>query len=73
MCAVEILRAENLTFTYPDQTDKALDNVSFSVQRGEFVTLCGKSGSGPEESGVAPGHRDERRIEKGREFPALFH
>ncbi len=43
---MEILRAENLTFTYPDQTDKALDNVSFSVQRGEFVTLCGKSGSG---------------------------
>ena len=43
---MEILRAENLTFTYPDQTDKALDNISFSVQRGEFVTLCGKSGSG---------------------------
>lgn len=43
---MEILRAEDLTFTYPNQSRAALEEISFSVDRGEFVTLCGKSGSG---------------------------
>lgn len=43
---MEILRVENLTFSYPSQTEKALDGVSFSVERGDFILLCGHTGSG---------------------------
>jgi len=45
---LEILRVENLCKTYGDgdKTVKALDNVSFSVQKGEFVAIVGPSGSG---------------------------
>ncbi len=35
-----------LTFCYPERTDKALDNVCLTVEEGEFVVLCGKSGCG---------------------------
>ncbi|TLN20180.1 ABC transporter ATP-binding protein [bacterium] len=45
---MEILRVQNLTKTYgKDETAvKALDDVSFSVQKGEFVAIVGPSGSG---------------------------
>lgn len=45
---MEILRIENLTKIYGsgDTAVKALDNVSFSVQKGEFVAIIGPSGSG---------------------------
>ena len=45
---MEILRCENLTKTYGSQNAevKALDNVSFSVEKGEFVAIVGPSGSG---------------------------
>lgn len=43
---MEILKIENLNFTYPNQTKKALCDVSFSVQQGEFIVLCGESGCG---------------------------
>ena len=35
-----------LTFSYPDQTLKALDGLNLSVRQGEFVTLMGPSGCG---------------------------
>ena len=45
---MEILRVENLSKTYGkgDNVVKALDDVSFSVNKGEFVAIIGPSGSG---------------------------
>ena len=45
---MEILRVEHLSKVYGigDTAVKALDNVSFSVQKGEFVAIIGPSGSG---------------------------
>lgn len=45
---MEILRVENLCKTYgKNETQvKAIDNVSFSVEKGEFVAIVGASGSG---------------------------
>lgn len=45
---MEILRVENLCKTYGkgENLVKALDNVSFSVNKGEFVAIIGPSGSG---------------------------
>jgi len=45
---MEILRADNLCKTYGKNENlvKALDGVSFSVEKGEFVAIIGPSGSG---------------------------
>ena len=45
---MEILRVEHLSKVYGkgDTAVKALDYVSFSVQKGEFVAIVGQSGSG---------------------------
>ena len=45
---MEILRVENLTKVYGkgDTAVHALDGVSFSVQKGEFIAIIGPSGSG---------------------------
>lgn len=45
---MEILRVENLVKTYGkgDNAVKALDGVSFSVEKGEFIAIIGPSGSG---------------------------
>lgn len=45
---MEILRVENLSKVYgKEETEvKALDNVSFSIERGQFVAIIGPSGSG---------------------------
>ena len=44
-----ILEVKDLTYTYSAGTPfehKALDNVSFSVERGEFIGIIGQTGSG---------------------------
>ncbi|MBQ9893986.1 MAG: ABC transporter ATP-binding protein [Ruminococcus sp.] len=45
---MEILKVENLTKIYGKGENQvnALDNVSFSVEKGEFVAIIGPSGSG---------------------------
>lgn len=45
---MEILRIEHLSKIYGtgESAVKALDDVSFSVQKGEFVAIIGPSGSG---------------------------
>ena len=45
---MEILKVENLCKTYGEGENlvKALDDVSFSVNKGEFVAIIGPSGSG---------------------------
>lgn len=45
---MEILKVENLTKTYGKGETKinAVDNISFSIKKGEFVAIVGASGSG---------------------------
>ena len=45
---MEILKIENLSKMYGkgETAVKALDDVSFSVKKGEFVAIIGPSGSG---------------------------
>ena len=45
---MEVLKVENLTKVYGKDSTKvvALDHVSFSVEKGEFVAIVGASGSG---------------------------
>jgi len=37
---------EDVSYTYPNQKEKALENVTFQVKKGESVFITGKSGSG---------------------------
>ena len=37
---------ENLTFSYPEQTARAIDGLSLTVPEGAFLVLCGPSGCG---------------------------
>ena len=37
---------EHLTFSYPQQTARAIDDLTLSVPEGAFMVLCGPSGCG---------------------------
>ena len=43
---MEILQIEDLSFRYPKAEKNALSNISFTVNRGEFIVVCGESGCG---------------------------
>lgn len=44
---MEHFKIQNLSFSYPTAKEKkSLDEVSLSIEKGEYVVLCGKSGSG---------------------------
>lgn len=43
---MESFKIENLSFTYPKKESKALENINLTVNTGEFVLICGKSGCG---------------------------
>jgi len=40
------LKAVNVSYTYPDSDQKAVDQVSLSVKKGEIVSILGYNGSG---------------------------
>ncbi|MGP0025262.1 MAG: ATP-binding cassette domain-containing protein, partial [Streptosporangiaceae bacterium] len=41
-----MINFDNVTKVYPSQSRPALENVTISVDKGEFVFLVGPSGSG---------------------------
>lgn len=43
---MEILSIKDLTFSYPNKENFALQNVNLSINSGDLVVVCGQSGSG---------------------------
>lgn len=43
---MEAISVKNLSFRYPEAQSDTLKNISFSINQGELITLCGVSGSG---------------------------
>lgn len=43
---MEILSIKDLTFSYPNKENFALQNVNLSINSGDFIVVCGQSGSG---------------------------
>ena len=43
---MELLQVKDLSFTYPNRTQKALDGVNLCINKGDFVLICGESGCG---------------------------
>ena len=41
-----LLRFESVSFRYPDTETDALEALSFSIEKGEYVVVCGESGCG---------------------------
>ncbi|MGW4890235.1 ABC transporter ATP-binding protein [Streptomyces murinus] len=41
-----VIRADNITFTYPGSALPALENVSVTIRRGEVLAIVGANGSG---------------------------
>ena len=41
-----LLRFESVSFRYPDAETDALEALSFSIEKGEYVVVCGESGCG---------------------------
>ncbi|MDG2449111.1 MAG: ABC transporter ATP-binding protein [Saprospiraceae bacterium] len=40
------IQLKNVSFSYPDQNEKVLDNINLSIQKGESLGVIGGSGSG---------------------------
>ncbi len=41
-----LFEIKNLTFTYPGGTHPALSQLDLTIEQGEFIVICGKSGCG---------------------------
>lgn len=41
-----LFEIRNLTFSYPEANAPALQDVNFTIEQGEFIVICGKSGCG---------------------------
>ena len=46
MNKLPLLAAENLTFSYNLDSPPILENINFSINKGEFIGLAGDSGCG---------------------------
>lgn len=75
---VALVETRQLNFNYPDEAKKALDNISFSVDKGEFILIAGASGSGKTtllkhlKKELSPiGKRSGERFYKGQPFSTL--
>lgn len=42
----ELLEFKDLSFAYPETSEKAIDSISFSVKKGDVVAFVGRSGAG---------------------------
>ncbi|WP_426350287.1 ABC transporter ATP-binding protein [Alloiococcus sp. CFN-8] len=70
---MDIITAENLSFSYPDSTRSALNNINLTIEDGEIMLICGGSGCGKStllrhfKSVLTPyGSREGRVLFKGR-------
>ncbi|WP_163971599.1 ABC transporter ATP-binding protein [Oceanobacillus halotolerans] len=43
---MEILSAKGVNFTYADASESVLNEINFTIYKGDFVVFCGPSGSG---------------------------
>ena len=43
---MEIIKIENLSFAYPNGTKTVISDINLTINQGEFVLVCGKSGCG---------------------------
>ena len=73
-----LFEIRNLTFTYPGQEKPALTDLSFSLEQGEFLVVCGKSGCGqstllrPFKTAMSPyGERKGQILLEGRELDTV--
>ncbi len=41
-----LLRFDKVSYAYPDAAKRALDEVSFTMEEGEYIVVCGESGCG---------------------------
>lgn len=46
MQTINTFQIEQLNFAYPEQKNKTLSDISFTIEPGQFVTICGPSGCG---------------------------
>lgn len=70
-----LFEIKDLSFTYPNQEKPALSHVSFEIEQGDFVAICGKSGCGKStlirhfKSDIAPyGTKQGEILYKGTEL-----
>lgn len=42
----EVIKVENLSFRYTDEADLVLDDISLTIEKGEFLAILGHNGSG---------------------------
>ena len=40
------IKVENITFSYPDSSVTAVENVSMTIEKGERVAIIGQNGAG---------------------------
>lgn len=43
---MDVFRAEHISFTYPDDEEKTIEDMSFIIEKGKFTVVSGQSGTG---------------------------